>query len=166
MLIASAQLWRERYHGSWEPRNTRKSHCTTNLTHEIYWKRPRGWLPLLGWEAAKSWAGGRLCFIVFLRVGGTGVQGSPRLVIFCALILQQSQRLVGVCGLILGEAQGLVVFWAQRFMGFCGLMLCFLFCRAELGCPHLVGLEMATMSVGVVWGTGTGHSCTSRGLHW
>lgn len=34
-------------------------------------------------------------------------------------------------------------------------MLSFLFCRAELGCLHLVGLEMAIMSVRVVavrWG--------------
>lgn len=38
----SITVWMERYSGSGEPQNTRKSHYTTNLTQEIYWEgKPR-----------------------------------------------------------------------------------------------------------------------------
>ena len=36
------------------------SHCTANLTQEIYWERHRWWLPVLRREAAGIWAGGEL----------------------------------------------------------------------------------------------------------
>jgi hypothetical protein len=36
------QILRERYPSSLKLRNTTTSHCTTNLTQEIYWENIRG----------------------------------------------------------------------------------------------------------------------------
>ena len=33
---------KERHPGSWEPRNTTKSHSTTNFTQEVYWEMHKG----------------------------------------------------------------------------------------------------------------------------
>ena len=44
------------------------SHCTTNLTQEIYWERHRWWLPMLHREAAGIWAEGKF-YKGFLRAG-------------------------------------------------------------------------------------------------
>lgn len=55
---------------SWqlELKNTTKSHHATNLTQEIR-KDTGGWLPVLGRESEKNWAGGKLD-LGFLREHG------------------------------------------------------------------------------------------------
>lgn len=61
------------YLGNQEPRNTTKSHCTTNLPRDLLGgKNPESWIPLLGREAAENWAEHRL---LYRGMGGGGRQG-------------------------------------------------------------------------------------------
>lgn len=57
-----------RCHVTQEPRNSTKSHHTTNLTQKIYWENKR--VAASAWqETEKNWTGNRV-YIVFLVEGG------------------------------------------------------------------------------------------------
>ncbi len=82
------------YLGNQEPRNTTKSHCTTNLPRDLLGgKNPESWIPLLGREAAENWAEHRL---LYRGMGGGGER------------VQEGLELKGLYGLVLAQAQGLM----------------------------------------------------------
>lgn len=63
------QILRERYPSSLKLRNTTTSHCTTNLTQEIYWERYKKVAASPWWRNSRK-RSGRQAFLVveFSRV--------------------------------------------------------------------------------------------------
>lgn len=119
---------------------------TTNLTQEIDWERHKR--VAASGQGRSSSELSRRHILYRISWGCRAFQGGLGLVVFCCLILRQSKGLLG----FFHQAQGLVKIFGLIF-----------FCRAELDHLSVKDLEMALMTIRVVWGQSL-ITCVYRGL--